>query len=254
MQEISREKPKNHGFPLFVKFVFLCNFATEIIQECIMNQNIEKNRLENISVAVVDDHEVVLEGYKSFLLKHSVGNVEAFTSATAMLNRTPDRSFDVFILDVELPDLNVTALIENIREQQPKAKILINTIHEEMWVVNRMIENKVDGVMYKTNQLDQLLEAIIAVLDGKKYYCPKFRKLMNKLQMQNVVLTKREIDVVRSIAMGLSTKEIAHQLFISENTVESHRQKIFEKLGVRNMAELIVKAIADGYINVKIPT
>ena len=95
-----------------------------------MNQDIEKNRLENISVAVVDDHEVVLEGYKSFLLKHSVGNVEAFTSATAMLNRTPDRSFDVFILDVELPDLNVTALIENIREQQPKAKILINTIHE----------------------------------------------------------------------------------------------------------------------------
>ncbi len=72
--------------------------------------------------------------------------------------------------------------------------------------------------------------------------------------MQNVVLTKREIDVVRSIAMGLSTKEIAHQLFISENTVESHRQKIFEKLGVHNMAELIVKAIADGYINVKIPT
>ena len=118
------------------------------------------------------------------------------------------------------------------------SKILINTIHEEMWVVN----------------LDQLLEAIIAVLDGQKFYCPKFQESMNKLQMQNVVLTKREIDVVRSIAMGLSTKEIAHQLFISENTVESHRQKIFEKLGVHNMAELIVKAIADGYINVKIPT
>lgn len=252
--EISKRKLKNRGFPLFVRSIFLFNFATKIIQECIMNQDIENNRLKNISVAVVDDHEVVLEGYKSFLLKHGVGNVEAFTSATEILKRTPDHSFDVYILDVELPDLNVSALIENIREQQPKAKILINTIHEEMWVVNRMIENKVDGVMYKTIHLDQLLEAIIAVLDGQKFYCPKFQESMNKLQMQNVVLTKREIDVVRSIAMGLSTKEIAHQLFISENTVESHRQKIFEKLGVRNMAELIVKAIADGYINVKTPT
>lgn len=146
------------------------------------------------------------------------------------------------------------ALLRSHQLENGLSKILINTIHKEMWVVNRMIENKVDGVMYKTIHLDQLLEAIIAVLDGQKFYCPKFQESMNKLQMQNVVLTKREIDVVRSIAMGLSTKEIAHQLFISENTVESHRQKIFEKLGVRNMAELIVKAIADGYINVKIPT
>ena len=73
---------------------------------------------------------------------------------------------------------------------------------------------------------------------------------MNSLQLQNEVLTKREIEVVRAIARGLSTKEIARQLFISENTVETHRQNIFEKMDVRNMAGLIIKAIAAGYINV----
>jgi DNA-binding NarL/FixJ family response regulator len=73
---------------------------------------------------------------------------------------------------------------------------------------------------------------------------------MDRLQLQNKILTKREIDIVRAIAQGLSTKEIAGQLYISENTVETHRQNIFEKLGVRNMAGLIVKAIAGGYINV----
>ena len=74
---------------------------------------------------------------------------------------------------------------------------------------------------------------------------------MDRLQLQNEVLTKREIEVVRAIARGLSTKEIARQLFISENTVETHRQNIFEKLDVRNMAGLIIKAIAAGYISVE---
>lgn len=215
-----------------------------------MNQDIERYRLENISLAVVDDHEVVLEGYRSFLLKHGVGHVETFANATALLERIPARCFDIYIIDVELPDMDVSTLIADIRSLQANAKILISTIHEEMWVVSRMIQDEVDGVMYKTSQLDQLMEAIITILDGQRFYCRKFRKSMDRLQLQNKILTKREIDIVRAIAQGLSTKEIARQLYISENTVETHRQNIFEKLGVRNMAGLIVKAIASGYINV----
>jgi len=215
-----------------------------------MNQDIEKYKLEGISVAVIDDHEVVLEGYRSFLLKHGVGHVEAFPNATMLLERIQAHLFDIYIVDVELPDMDVSALIAGIRNQQPGARILVCTIHEEMWVVSRMVQDNVDGVMYKTSQLDQLMEALIAILDGQRFYCRKFRKAMDRLQLQNNVLTKREIEIVRAIARGLSTKEIAGQLFISENTVETHRQNIFYKLGVRNMAGLIVKAIAYGYLNV----
>lgn len=214
-----------------------------------MERTTEEYRLSNTSVAAIDDHEVVLEGYRSHLLKHKVGCVETFSSAYALLQRMAMRRFDVFIVDVELPDMDISTFIASIRRLQPDAKILISTIHEEMWVVHRMIENGVNGVMYKTSQLDQLVEAVIAVMNGQRFYCRKFHKSMEKLQQQNVVLTKREIDVVRFIGRGLSTKEIANQLFISENTVETHRQNIFEKLGVRNMAGLIVKAIADGYIS-----
>jgi len=216
-----------------------------------MEQNIHTYLLDGISVAVVDDHEVVLEGYRSYLQRLGVACVETFTSANALLNRIQACAFDVFIVDVELPDLDVSSLINGIRKQQPEAKILISTIHDEMWVVSRLVEEKVDGVMYKTNQLEQLQEALIAVLNGQRYYCQKFRRSMSKLQLQNEVLTKREIEVVRAIARGLSTKEIARQLFISENTVETHRQNIFEKLDVRNMAGLIIKAIAAGYISVE---
>lgn len=215
-----------------------------------MEQNINTYLLDGISVAVVDDHEVVLEGYRSYLLRLGVACVETFTHAAALLNRIQARAFDVYIVDVELPDLDVSSLINGIRKQLPEAKILISTIHDEMWVVSRLVEEKVDGVMYKTNQLEQLQEALIAVLNGQQYYCRKFRRSMDRLQLQNEVLTKREIEVVRAIARGLSTKEIARQLFISENTVETHRQNIFEKLDVHNMAGLIIKAIAAGYISV----
>ena len=216
-----------------------------------MEQNIHTYLLDGISVAVVDDHEVVLEGYHSYLRRLGVACVETFTSANALLHRIQACAFDVFIVDVELPDLDVSSLINGIRKQQPEAKILISTIHDEMWVVSRLVEEKVDGVMYKTNQLEQLQEALIAVLNGQQYYCRKFRRSMDRLQLQNEVLTKREIEVVRAIARGLSTKEIARQLFISENTVETHRQNIFEKLDVRNMAGLIIKEIAAGYISVE---
>lgn len=156
-----------------------------------MKISIDKYKLEDISVAIVDDHEVVLEGYSSYLRKQGVGRVNTFSTAGALLNSMASARYDVFIVDVELPDLDVTSLITNIRSMQSDAKILISTIHEEMWVVNRMIESEVNGVMYKTSQLDQLMEAFLAVLDGQRYYCRKFRKSMDRLQLQKDILTKK---------------------------------------------------------------
>ena len=114
-----------------------------------------------------------------------------------------------------------------------------------------MTEKHVDGVIYKSAHLEQLLEAITTVIKGKQYFCPKFRKAQNKISLENNILTRREIDVLQEIASGYSTKEIAAHLFISENTVESHRQNLFSKLKAHNMAELIIKAIAAGYIDPK---
>ena len=82
-----------------------------------------------------------------------------------------------------------------------------------------------------------------------QYFCSKFKKMNNRNKLQNEVLSKREIDVLQSIAQGYSTKEIARFLYISENTVETHRQNLFSKLKAHNMADLIVKAISSGYIN-----
>lgn len=158
-------------------------------------------------------------------------------------------NFNQFIIDVELPDMDAAELIDAIHTLQPHSHIIVNTMHEELWVVERMTEKKVDGVIYKSGQLEQLIEAISAVADGRQYFCAKFRKSQRQIEMRGDVLSNREQEVLRCIAQGCSTKQIAQMLFISENTVESHRQKLFRKMHARNMAELVIKAIAEGYID-----
>lgn len=210
-----------------------------------------KYQLEDISVAIIDDHEVVLEGFRSFIVKNGLSHVEAFSKAQSLLDRIHSHPFNVYIVDVELPDMDSSELIDAIRAIHQDAKIIINTMHEEMWVVSKMTEKKVDGVMYKSAHLDQLLEAIKAVLSGRQFFCTKYKKSQNKILTQNNQLTRREQEVLMQIAKGLSTKEMSKALFISENTVETHRQNIFSKLKAHNMAELIIKAIAAGYIDPK---
>ena len=206
-------------------------------------------RLASMSVAIVDDHEIVLEGFRSFIVKSGCSDVLAFKTAQALLRALASRKFDVCIVDVELADMEVSALIDAIRDVQPDTKIVINTIHEEPWVVNIMTEKKVDGVIYKSSQLDQLLEALVTVKEGRQYFCSKFKRTQQRLLLQPEKPTQRELEVLTDIAKGHSTKEIANHLYISENTAENHRKRLFQKLKAHNMADLIVKAIAAGYIN-----
>lgn len=200
-------------------------------------------------MAIVDDHEVVLEGFKSYIQRRGITHVEAFSRVQPMLDRIASHPFQVYIVDVELMDVDVSWLIDEIRRLDTNARIIINTMHEEMWVVSMMTEKKVDGVMYKSANLDQLLEAIKAVLSGRQFFCTKFKKAQNRLLAHNDILTKREQEILVAIAKGYSTKEISTRFYISENTVETHRQNIFLKLKAHNMADLMIKAIAAGYIN-----
>ena len=214
-----------------------------------MMADLGRYRFEGISVAIIDDHEVVLEGLRSFLSKGGISHVETFCKPQPLLDRIHAHPFTVYIVDVELPDMDASELIDQIRDLHPEAKIIINTMHDELWVVSKMTEKKVDGVIYKSGQLNQLLEAIEVVANGQQYFCRKFKQSQEQIRVSHNVLTAREIEVLQEIAKGYPTKLIGPRLFISENTVETHRQALFTKLKAHNMADLIVKAIAAGYIN-----
>lgn len=148
-----------------------------------------------------------------------------------------------------MPDIDGFTLIDIVREHKPDAKIIVNTIHQEVWIIRRMLDKKVNAILSKSTDFSKITEAIEAVINGKQYFCPEVRKKLNRHRLTLDHPSEREIEVLRAMARGWTSKEIAAHLFISENTVETHRKKLFLKLNARNIADLIVKAIARGYIN-----
>lgn len=204
----------------------------------------------NLSIAIIDDHEAILEGINSFLKKQGVGRVDVFTSPEGLSDAMSSTRYDVYVIDVELKEDTGLSLIGMIRAKDAEAKILIYTMHEEVWIVREIQNKDVNGVLYKSAHMDEVLEAINALLAGRTYYSKKFRQMANNILPNAAPLSKREAEVLKKVAQGYSSKDIAKLLFISENTVETHRRNLFAKLQANNVADLIVKAIARGYIDV----
>ncbi len=204
----------------------------------------------NLSIAIIDDHEAILEGINSFLKKQGIGRVDVFTSPEGLSDAMSSTRYDVYVIDVELKEDTGLSLIGMIRAKDAEAKILIYTMHEEVWIVREIQNKDVNGVLYKSAHMGEVLEAINALLAGRTYYSKKFRQMANNILPNAAPLSKREAEVLKKIAQGYSSKDIAKLLFISENTVETHRRNLFAKLQANNVADLIVKAIARGYIDV----
>lgn len=137
-----------------------------------MNDNMKISaayRLRDLSVAIVDDHALVLEGFKSLLNKHGVNDVVTFSKAAELMDILPAHGFDIYIVDIGMPDVNGFVLIDAIRERYADARIIVNTIHEEIWLIRRMLDRGVNAILYKTTDFSRVIEAIVTVLNGERY-------------------------------------------------------------------------------------
>ena len=212
---------------------------------------------KGLSLLLVDDHELILIGLKH-LVKKSVPEITTIVSCSSgqeALAVLRQRQFDIYILDIELQDMTGLELISHIRQSNPDAPIIVNTMHEELWYIRKLKDLAVDGIVYKSIDSLQTVEAIRAVLSGKTYYCPATVKdekaLRKKVPHEGEALTRREYHILQCIAAGKSTADIADELYISVNTVETHRRHISEKLGATNVATLIMKAISKGFLTIE---
>lgn len=210
---------------------------------------IENIDLAGLRIAVIDDHNLVLEGVRSLLARNGMTNVELFRSAAALTDVLRTRPYDIYIVDVELPDMDGFLLIDAIREVWPKARIIVSTIHDELWTVRKLVERNVDGIVYKSLDMSLVVEAIHDVMSGERYYCGEVKAALRMMDNGIDHPSQREMEVLNAIANGFTSKEIAARLFISENTVEAHRKSLFTKLEARNIADLVMKAIKRGYIS-----
>lgn len=200
-------------------------------------------------IAVVDDHDLIREGTATILLNAGVGDVEMFGNARGLVERLDDGvSFDFYIIDLELPDLDGFVLIEMIRARINKARIIVSTVHDELWTLRKLLARNVDAIIYKSATGGELIAAIREVMNGGSYYCEAVRNALASAADSSIHPTSREHEVLCQIAGGKTTKEIAAALFVSENTIEAHRKALFSKLHAVNVADLIVKAIDKGYL------
>lgn len=212
----------------------------------------------NLNVAIIDDHPLVLEGLKS-LLSHTpgIGNIHTAQTGSQLKELMAQHAFQLYIIDLDLPDIDGFLLIHQIKQKEPDAKILVSTMHEEIWIINKLKTPEIDAVVFKSSAGGYIEKAIQAVLKGKHYYCPRFQKLYKEKEKVSKTTdtidtapTIRELDVLKAIAKGMNTHEISECLFISENTVEWHRKNLMVKFGAKNATDLVIKALSKGYLSI----
>ncbi len=219
--------------------------------------------MKNIKILIVDDHEVVRDGLKNILL--SLNNMaiagEAANGEDA-ISMYDSLKPDLVIMDISMPGMNGIEATRIIKENDPNAKILILTMHDNQEYLNQIIRSGAKGFVLKNTDKEELLDAVRTVAGGENFFSKDISKLIidNYIRSaketdknegyKEVPLTKREIEILKYIAEGNSNQEIANKLYISYNTVDTHRKNIMHKLSIKNTAGLVRYAIEKGLIDI----
>lgn len=211
-----------------------------------------KSALSQMKIAVVDDHDLIREGMNAVLVNNGANHVEKFSRGSDLISRLDEgETFNFYILDLELPDMDGFVLIEMIRARNPVAKIIISTVHDEIWTLRKLMARDVNAIIYKSGEGGEIVTAINEILKGNNYYCEPVMKAVKQAKDSSSYPTARELEVLYHIATGKTSREIAAAMFVTDNTIEAHRKSLFVKLGAVNVADLIVKAIDKGYLGIR---
>lgn len=187
------------------------------------------------TVFVVDDHPLIRDGLETALAPCPDLRFGGYAATGAeALAQLPTANPDLVLLDLRLPDVLASELVGDILAVCPEARILLCTAFPEHRAVNAAIASGAHGLIVKDAQRADLVAAIRAVLAGEDAGFEPSES--------SGVLTAREYDVLRRIAMGHTNPEIGAELFLSRSTVKSYVQNVLHKLGVRNRVEAIAKA------------
>jgi DNA-binding NarL/FixJ family response regulator len=207
-----------------------------------------------IRVVLADDHVMVREGLKSLVTAQPdmlvVGEAgDAHDACRIVVELAPD----VLVLDLSMPSGGGIDAAVTVRESAPGVAILVLTIHEEALYVAKTFEAGVAGYLLKRAAPDDLVRAIRAVAAGGTYLDPSIARLMvgtvfTRDRDSGDGLSDRERQVLTRIAQGFSNKEIGGMLDLSVKTVESHKSRIAEKLGLRSRVDIVRYAAARGWL------
>lgn len=206
-----------------------------------------------IQILIVDDHKILRQGLKKMIssLKPQLTAqiCEAESGAQAIL-KLGQKDFDLIIMDYKMPDTSGLETIRRILRFKARQKIIILSNYDELAFIESVRDAGAKGYLLKNIESEELLKAINTVLSGKNYYSNDVAlKLLDSsenkdsktLHLKNKI-SKRELQILKMIAMELTNEEISEQLFISKRTIDTHRQNLLHKLNVKNTVGLIKAA------------
>lgn len=197
-----------------------------------------------VSIFIVDDHYMVIEGIRSLLQNERdiewLGHATNAASCMAFLKRQQP---DVILMDVNLPDRSGTDLCKEVSQAYPAVFVLGLSTFNQQAIIRNMMENGASGYLLKNASREEILEAIFAVKAGKQYLSHEAKlSLRDTNKTDAPLVSRREREVLLLIADGFTNAEIAEKLFISISTVNTHRKSLLAKFNVNNTATLIKMA------------
>ncbi len=212
----------------------------------------------SVRVLIADDHPIVRDGLR-FSLDRAGGGIDVVAEASngwEVLEAAETIPIDVYILDITMPELNGIETARELMRLRPSAKIIMLSFHNSQVMIEQALEAGARGYLTKETATRNVVEAVCQVGSGRTYVSPDVAHLLgggfvgrdkgNRAAARGVRPTPRERKVLQLIAEGLSTKEIAERLGLSEHTIHAHRNHLMAKLGLRKAADLVRYAIREG--------
>ena len=214
-------------------------------------------------IIIVDDHAIVRNGIKAILsFFKDISVIETASNFTELEDHIKNELPDVIILDIEMPEMDGITIAGILQDKYPEIKKIILSAHITDENIYDAVEAGVLAILPKDSNEDELHLAICKAYNGDHYYSNFVQELVlknyltnhkkdNKSSQQDTdCLSEREMEIIKAFGDGLSYKEIADKLFISPRTVESHKNRILEKLKLHTIIDLVKFGIKNNIINI----
>lgn len=224
------------------------------------NTELTMDNTENIKVFLIEEHKVMREGLRILFNNHPniivAGEADDLETAEPLINKVRP---DVITLGMNIESGNYIDFVKKLAKEYPNIKIIAHSAYKENTFVSEVLKAGSSAYVHKNESFSELVRAIESIFHGEVYLCPQVANIVmsNYLQMfsqQNSItettLTERERDVLKLLATGKSSKEIAVELYISTKTVDTHRRQIMNKVNLFSVPELTKYAIRCGFASI----
>lgn len=205
-----------------------------------------KDLVKKRRIVICEDHSIVYTGLKLLLEQSTRYALAGYAGkGSELLPILKESNADILILDLNLPDIDGFSLLKSIREFDSKLHIVILTMYHEEYLVERAKQEGANAYLLKNSGNDELLQALDALGENKFYVAQQLEQELTRKKLfkddfaQKMKLTRRELEIIKLLAMGKTSHQASVELSLSSHTVDTHRKNIFRKLEINNIADLV---------------